>query len=114
MGWGRGHQIAEGWNRPVKQDWTSSQACDEKEFNKAVLEIVRFSLKLSVCQAVQHTLISLQGESKVGRLLCGPVLHHTHANKEMRWPTPVHSKLSVCDSVTHQRMMSATVRMRTS
>lgn len=67
---------------------------DGKEFNKAVFKIIRFSLKLSVCpkrQAVQHTLLSLQGERSVGRQVCGPgPRHHMQANKERGGPTSAH------------------------
>lgn len=57
-----------------------------EEFNRAVLKIIRYPFKLSIClkrQAVHGILVSLQGESNVGREVCGLVPRHKQANKQM-------------------------------
>lgn len=101
--------VGSGLGKGTENCWRMEQACKVRrlycwkepvmeEFNKAVLKIIRYSLKLSIClkrQAVHHTLISLQGEPGVGRQVCGPVPHHTQANEEMCPPTWVHSKLGL-------------------
>lgn len=121
-----GQGVGSGLGKGTENCWRMEQACKVRwlycwkgpvmeEFNKAVLKVIWYSLKLSIFlkrQAVHHTLISLQGEPSVGRQVCGPVPHHTQANEEMCPPPREYTASWVCDWLTHQRMMSAMVRVR--
>ena len=71
----------------LKAQITQGVGREMEEFNKAVLKIIRYPLKLSIClkrQAVHGILVSLQGECNVGGEVCGLVPQcHKQANKQM-------------------------------